>query len=651
MPRRPRQHQLEDESRTAFRAALPPAWVFRDAVPDYGIDGAVEIFDATGKGTGRLFFVQLKATDEADSEAALSVRLPLDTGEYYRSLDIPVLIVRYLAATRTLYARWFHTFDPYYGKAGRKTITFSFASEDKWSGETPERLSADLEAIRLIKSPQLPLPIPFRLVLRDAQVHGVPTAQIGFAIRELARRVASVIELDAHGRALGSIVIGNDKSIVDLGVSSFTLHTSRGYSSEYLLSKFPSDLLLSLALALDHRGHSNVAARLIAEYAANASLFSIPEVALRVARCMARANRVTEALQLSETLLRGESNRFAADTLMLVGLLRSDFLTASESEYYQRVLLGRIENARTKDERQDAAAGYYNYGNFLRGRMDRLAVHHYKMASRYDPTYWERAYFCRELAGLLFGNGRYRASANLYSRAIALGDEAISRPLCADALMFSGRYREAQERFDSHIASAASDLAEWRLKSWALNRIRGMLGSDEQRREVRASMELAAWRSKDSLVERKRGVTEALRRDALCGLAWFNSGVNDIEAGERDEALAAFLLAALIQRNDVEAWANVIMLGLQSERYGELMPDVVETAYWTNGERLSAQMVKAAEQQPKGFDAPGFLQVFSNLFAAVPKRERRIQVRLLKEGSQYEEITLGETKGDCGHSV
>src|SRR6266581_1453499 len=248
MPRRPRQHQLEDESRTAFRAALPPAWVFRDAVPDYGIDGAVEIFDATGKGTGRLFFVQLKATDEADSEAALSVRLPLDTGEYYRSLDLPVLIVRYVAATRTLYARWFHTFYPYYGNAGRKTLTFRFAFEDEWSGDTPGRLSAVLDAIRLIKSPRVPLPIPIGLVLSDAQVHGVPTAQIAFTIRELAKRVGTVIELDPHGKALGSIVIGNEKSVIDLGVSSFTLNTSRGYPSEYVLSKFPNDLLVSLAI-------------------------------------------------------------------------------------------------------------------------------------------------------------------------------------------------------------------------------------------------------------------------------------------------------------------------------------------------------------------------------------------------------------------
>jgi len=82
MPKRPRQHQLEDESRTAFRKAIPQEWVFRDSTPDYGIDGSVEVFDSSGNGTGRYFFVQLKGTDESKLDRALAVRFSLDTFEY-----------------------------------------------------------------------------------------------------------------------------------------------------------------------------------------------------------------------------------------------------------------------------------------------------------------------------------------------------------------------------------------------------------------------------------------------------------------------------------------------------------------------------------------------------------------------------------------
>src|SRR2546421_10025792 len=124
MPKRPRQHQLEDESRVALRASLPSAWVFRDSVPDYGIDGAVEIFDAEGQATGAIFFAQLKATDETELDKALAITLSLQTCSYYGALDVPVLIVRYHSPARKLYAKWFHSLDSYYARKGLKTTTF-----------------------------------------------------------------------------------------------------------------------------------------------------------------------------------------------------------------------------------------------------------------------------------------------------------------------------------------------------------------------------------------------------------------------------------------------------------------------------------------------------------------------------------------------
>ena len=69
MPKRPRQHELEDLSRTAFRALVQP-WVFRDKNPDYGIDAEVEIFDISRKATGDLFLVQLKAIEHLSSRSS-----------------------------------------------------------------------------------------------------------------------------------------------------------------------------------------------------------------------------------------------------------------------------------------------------------------------------------------------------------------------------------------------------------------------------------------------------------------------------------------------------------------------------------------------------------------------------------------------------
>src|SRR4051795_10189236 len=100
MPNRPRQHQLETESRIVFEQGLGTRWLFRELPSDYGIDGEVEEFDKSDIATGLVYAVQLKATDEVDASKALRVAVPNEHVEYYRSLQRPVLMVRYLAATK-----------------------------------------------------------------------------------------------------------------------------------------------------------------------------------------------------------------------------------------------------------------------------------------------------------------------------------------------------------------------------------------------------------------------------------------------------------------------------------------------------------------------------------------------------------------------
>jgi hypothetical protein len=38
----------------------------------------------------------------------MRARIELTTAAYYRAQQLPVLMVRYVAPTRRLYARWFH---------------------------------------------------------------------------------------------------------------------------------------------------------------------------------------------------------------------------------------------------------------------------------------------------------------------------------------------------------------------------------------------------------------------------------------------------------------------------------------------------------------------------------------------------------------
>jgi hypothetical protein len=95
MPKRVSQHKIEDVSRLMFQLVLPRVWLFRNKDKDYGVDGEVELFDENGKPKGLVFWVQLKATESKEIETILNVDFRIDTLKYFKTLGIPVLLVRY----------------------------------------------------------------------------------------------------------------------------------------------------------------------------------------------------------------------------------------------------------------------------------------------------------------------------------------------------------------------------------------------------------------------------------------------------------------------------------------------------------------------------------------------------------------------------
>ena len=642
MPKRPHQHQLEDESRTAFRTKLPPEWVFEPITYDYGIDGRVEIFDKNGLTTGLMFFVQLKATAKPKLNLALAVSLKLDTCKYYRSLSLPVLIVRYHAPTRKLYVRWFHTFDPYYSRKAKKNITFRLTLEDEWHDETATRLVSELEAFNQLRSPQIKLPIRFALTLPEAHIHGIPAAHIALEIRKAAAKFSKVITISetSLSDASGLIRVENDKLEIKLASGEgFVLHTSKAYSIDVAHPKLPYDILTGIAVALNQAGHSNIAAQMISGCAANSSIITHPEILAILVNCMLQAHRVTEALRLSKMLIESEESLFAAEMFMLpAALSESDSLSDSEHEDLQSLRQRRIEQAVQAENWRSAATAHYNLGNYFRATDNlRLAFHHYRKAAKYCSEYLEKPYFCRELAGILFESRHYRLAVHFYRRAINLGEAGPCHALYADALMFAGRYCESLETFDTYLASEPNAAPEWGLKAWVLNCICQAL--DEQKRQTDAAMKLVTHDDKLSPIEYKQRLEEALRHDVLCSLAWFNLGVLESQTGNQKDAFVPFLIAALLQKNDLEAWCNAIAIGFFTlKEYYSLVPSIIVAAYQINGQQLVEQLLRFVQSQPEEFPKAEFLSVVDTMIGQIPKEERPFDLRLLGEGADFVSI-------------
>jgi hypothetical protein len=92
--KRPKQHAIDSQAQLLFKQSLPPEWVVRSLVPDYGIDYEVEIVEGDSF-TGFTFYVQLRGTMSPKYTGA-SLRLPFEVDKlihYSEKVNRPVFII------------------------------------------------------------------------------------------------------------------------------------------------------------------------------------------------------------------------------------------------------------------------------------------------------------------------------------------------------------------------------------------------------------------------------------------------------------------------------------------------------------------------------------------------------------------------------
>lgn len=143
---------------------LPPGWVYRGKAPDYGIDAEVEIFDLDGTSTGISFNVQLRATDCA--ERADRVRLEIDELDYYQSLDLPTLVVRYSSTDESFRWQWASNIASRVSIAeDQQTVTYRFGANERWSVATPDAIRRTLEVRRSLATYPVGKAVPLRVDL------------------------------------------------------------------------------------------------------------------------------------------------------------------------------------------------------------------------------------------------------------------------------------------------------------------------------------------------------------------------------------------------------------------------------------------------------------------------------------------------------
>lgn len=651
MPKRTRAHRLEEESRIAFKAALDERFLFREDVPDYGLDGSVEEFTAQDEATGLRYYVQLKATDGEDLSEALKRSIPIEHATLYSSQALPTLMVRYLAARDDLYVRWWHAPLPEQRppKANAASMTFRWAPEDRFEAGDSERLAEEARSFLELRSASPPLPFLFQLDVEDSPF-GLTSAEIGLAVRAEAAKRPDVVEMSKEN-ANGRLVVRGQRLAVEMpGSISATYDLGVDYDAGPAGEQLAIDLMALIGAAFARWGQAELAARMTKTFFSRSTLVTQPDPAMLLAGAMTAARRISEALEVAEDIDAGGFDG-EHDTSLFFALTprrHAPSLSPQETEEYREAMWRRIERRETAGEEIEASREAVSLASHFRAQHEPAkAIELYERAAQLDPEYLDRTHYWHEIAGALFFANRFEDSAEAYGRAIELGGGHWDELLRADALLFAGRYEEARDALNATIDDIESfeSGSEYYLKVGLLNFLIDWRGLKAQNRDGERAIALVGEVIPDSgEAAGEEQVADqcwmALGVDGLCGLAWWNLASAVEKLGEREQAGLMFLNTALCQPGDAEAWAFAF-IHLWQEGRMENLPMILVTGERVTGKKVLPTINKLVTQHMSPEDRDELISKLAEMVDELADpRSDGFELRFVSSGEEVRSMVV-----------
>lgn len=390
MPKRPISHQLEEESRTAFRTLVHP-WVFRDKNPDYGIDGEVEIFDETSKATGRQFLVQLKAALKEPKEPSISFNV--ESIKYYHSLELPVLLVLWIKESRKTFWRWANEVDLYYAKPKAKSLTVRLAHE--WHGGTRAQLQRHVDFRRHMKAGNVALPL-------KVSIEAVGRTGLQYQLQSLCARVPRLLIYSDDPDVKFSLT-KDELKVLFSGYYGAVLHSMRNVDDATAAKR----ALVGLAISLDRFGALDLAAELWTALPDLAAEIRSRDVAWRILSMLTRAGAYPELRSALRTL----SERFnRLDLIMPLHPLRFTAPIHRRRELTKLLIELAEQELQHETDPEGRSIASYSLGRLYEDIDRKKARRYFAEAIRASSFYADKAYFWRELGATLFNARRFNAA-------------------------------------------------------------------------------------------------------------------------------------------------------------------------------------------------------------------------------------------------
>ncbi len=422
MPRRPRQHVVEEASRARLRSALPLEWAISDTTHDYGLDARVDLFRG-GMASGLAFWVQLKSTDEPDLSRALKVSFEVSALNFMSAQADPALLLLHHGPTDRLFAQWLHRARIVLRKPDQKTVTVKWAEEHELGTDPSAALRWEAQRFRKIRQAGIG-GIGARLQIDAAPAEATA---IRLAISRLFRRVGGHMSLTDVEDPDVTIRLSADVLEVDMSVSSLNVDMADGGG---LADPVPN-IAAACAHCFESLGRSDLATALVLAEP-HASLLQDEPIALHLAPAFVAAGRLADAATLLVRYAESGSGPRMFETALLMSLGANASEIDLEGEVVGSDLLRVAGALEAADRGDDAAAAFYNAGNFLFSVANdptraRTAL---TRAGELRTDYLGRAYFLAELAATHFETGSYESAEDLYRRSLDLA--SIFHPVVRD---------------------------------------------------------------------------------------------------------------------------------------------------------------------------------------------------------------------------
>ncbi|MFI1234451.1 DUF4365 domain-containing protein [Nocardia salmonicida] len=568
MPKRPRQHVLEDEARAAFAGLiLPLGWVVRSVDDkDYGVDDEVEIFHE-GQATGLKFYVQSKGTDMPES--TVTMRLTHSQQNYFHSLDLPVLLARYHSVTKRTYVQWFHRFDPY-PRAVSTTIRFS--SDSELNPLTAAELRTEVEAIRVWHRRAIRWPVRLRVTTTSGS-HAARDLELAVYETIGSNRVLAVTKQPGPpDQPTLEATIDSDTVRVAATIASHTTDGPSGWTDTVSNAVVGQRIVLGAALVLGNIGFGEKAAPLLEAFLCAAPVNA--DLAEQAGNYFSDANRADCALRVAQHWLDVAST--ADELAPAILTLHSACASLGRAEVGQLTAAGALQTElaeksltlKTGDREGVAASAFLAAARcHFRKTGDWISADVcFTRAVELDPSIAHQGETLAEVAGAAHEAGDYVRAGQLYSTAIELcpGDiRLLARR--ADSLLQQGRLMDAGELFRQYFQLVVGPPETmWLLKSEMVGFLLRTGMKDGVRDPEAADRVLAERRISETSHQTRRRCLRAAGYDPLHRAAWAELGCGDLDVDEPGRAAAPLTIAALGDRRP-QPWAVAAATAVRAE--------------------------------------------------------------------------------------